>query len=205
MAEDKAQHDNLPAIEFESPGRFQVDNPQSPVASPCSIVPADFQLGVDDGVQRAGQMDELRSHALALMQQARHSLCLFTPDLEAWLYHHQSIQQACQELLLARPQNSMRILLRDSSPAVRQGHRLLALARRLPSSLQIRRLNPDYPAETSAYLLADDRGLLLRKDPTHLAGYALYNDPGRVRQCRQQFDQAWNTSVADPELRSFLL
>jgi hypothetical protein len=139
------------------------------------------------------------------MQQARRSLCLYTPDLEAWLYHHESIQQACQNLLLARPQNSMRILLRDSSPAVRQGHRLLTLARRLPSSLQIRRLNPDYPATGSAYLLADDRGLLLRKDAEHLAGYALYNDPARVRQCQQQFDQAWNTSIADPELRSFLL
>jgi len=54
-------------------------------------------------------------------------------------------------------------------------------------------------------LLADDRGLLLLPEIGQASGYALYQDPGRTRQRRVQFDQAWDTSITDADLRSFLL
>ena len=115
------------------------------------------------------------------------------------------MQDACTQFLLASPKNRLRILVRDVGRPVRQGHRLLNLARRITSNLHIRRVNPDQPCDESAYLLADDRGLLLREQPEQYAGYALYNDPGRVRQRQAQFDQAWDISLSDPDLRSFLL
>lgn len=195
----------LSPIEFESPGRFAIHNPtQQAVLSP-DYEPAPQILGTDQAIQRFSNPSELRPHVLSLLQQAQLNLCLYTPDLEPWLYHHSSIQDACARFLLARPKNHLRILLGDSGRAVREGHRLLTLARRLSSNLHIRKLNPDYPNEDSAFLLADDRGLLMRPELDQYAGYALYNDPGRVRQVQRQFDQAWETSVLDPDLRSFLL
>ncbi|WP_410962789.1 hypothetical protein, partial [Salmonella sp. SAL4446] len=86
--------------------------------------------------------------------------CLHSPDLESWLYHHSSIQEACTRFLLAKPRNRLRILVGDSAQAVRNGHRLISLSRRLSSNCLIRRLNPDYPKEDDAFLLADDQGLL---------------------------------------------
>lgn len=115
------------------------------------------------------------------------------------------MQDACTRFLLASPKNRLRILVRDVSRPVKQGHRLLNLAQRISSNLHIRRLNPDHPSEDIAYLLADARGLLMRAHPEDYAGYALYNDPGRVRLQQAQFDQAWDISVLDPDLRSFLL
>jgi hypothetical protein len=53
--------------------------------------------------------------------------------------------------------------------------------------------------------LADDRGLLLLPEIGQVGGYALYQDLGRNRQRRAQFDQAWDTSITDADLRSFLL
>lgn len=140
-----------------------------------------------------------------MLQQARRQLCLYSSDLEPWLYHHSSIQDACTRFLLANPKNQLRILLRDSSRAVKDGHRLLTLARRLPSSCQIRKLHPDYPNEEITFLLADNCGLLLRPELSQFAGYALYQDPVRNRQRLSQFEQAWATSISDADLRSFLL
>ena len=60
-------------------------------------------------------------------------------------------------------------------------------------------------SEALAFLLADDRGLLLLPELGQASGYALYQDPGRNRQRRVQFDQAWDTSITDADLRSFLL
>lgn len=203
---DAPDHEGqLPAIDFQSPGRFSVHNPAPDLPASQPWEPAPFRLGEASGLQRFGEPEAARSHALALMQQTSRSLCLYSPDLEAWLYNHSSIQEACTRLLLRHPQNRLRILLRDSTRPVKEGHRLLGLSRRLSSNLHIRLLNPDYPSPEQAFLLADQLGLLLRTEPALPAGHAHYNDPGRVRQLQAQFDQAWDTSLADPNLRSFLL
>ena len=210
MSEENAPNDtnepDLPAIDFQSPGRFAVHNPPNPPSlSTEPREPAPFLLGSHAELQRFNRPEQAQAHALALLQQARFSLSLYSPDLEAWLYSHSSVQDACTQFLLASPKNRLRILVRDVGRPVRQGHRLLNLARRITSNLHIRRVNPDHPCDESAYLLADDRGLLLREQPEQYAGYALYNDPGRVRQRQAQFDQAWDISLSDPDLRSFLL
>lgn len=195
----------LPAIEFQSPGRFAVRNPEPAPGENPQAEPAPFILGEHLALERFDQPEMARAHALAMFQQAQRSLCIYSADLDPWLYHHSSIQEACTRFLLASPKNRLRILVKDISRAVRQGHRLLGLSRRLSSNLHIRLLHPDYPSEEVAFLLADDRGLLLRPEPEQFAGYALYQDPVRVRLRQAQFDQAWQTSITAPDLRSFLL
>ncbi|MFZ3207104.1 MAG: histone acetyltransferase HPA2 [Pseudomonas sp.] len=195
----------LPAIEFQSPGRFAVRNPESALGENPQAEPAPFILGEHLALERFDQPEMARAHALAMLQQAQRSLCIYSADLDPWLYHHSSIQEACTRFLLASPKNRLRILVKDISRAVKQGHRLLGLSRRLSSNLHIRQLHPDYPCEEVAFLLADDRGLLLRPEPEQFAGYALYQDPARVRLRQAQFDQAWQTSIAAPDVRSFLL
>lgn len=195
----------LAAIEFESPGRFAVHNPEPFTPDAAQWEPAPFILGQHERLERFSQPQEARAHILALIQQAQRNLCLYSDDLEPWLYHHSSVQQACTRFLLNSPRARLRILLRDPTRAVKEGHRLLALSRRLSSNLHIRKLNPDYASDELAYLIADDRGLFLRPELDQQAGYALYNDPARARQRQTQFDQAWDTSITDPDLRSFLL
>ena len=195
----------LPAIEFQSPGRFAVRNPEPAPGESPQAEPAPFILGEHLALERFDQPEMARAHALAMFQQAQRSLCIYSADLDPWLYHHSSIQEACTRFLLASPKNRLRILVKDISRAVKQGHRLLGLSRRLSSNLHIRLLHPDHPSEEVAFLLADDRGLLLRPEPEQFAGYALYQDPARVRLRQAQFDQAWQTSITAPDLRSFLL
>ncbi|WP_028628739.1 DUF7931 domain-containing protein [Metapseudomonas resinovorans] len=194
----------LPAIEFQSPGRFSVHNPSLQTEAP-EWEPAPFGLGAHDRLERFSVPEDARAHALALMQQARRRLCLYSPDLEPWLYHNSAIQLACTRLLVSDPKCQLRILVRDLSRAVKEGHRLLSLSRRISSNFQIRRINPDHPSEDLAYLIADDRGLLVRPEPEQYAGYALYNDPGRTRLQQTCFDQAWDLSITDPDLRNFLI
>ena len=210
MSEDNLTPEELPEeelqpIEFASPGRFSIHNPAAEAARPHNWLPAPCTLGETTELQRFSNPEEARALALALLQQASRTLCLLTPDLEPWLYNHGLIQEACKAFLLRHPQSRMRVLLSDSSKAVKDGHRLLTLSRRLSSKLQIRKLHPDYPTEEVAFLLADDRGLLLRPELEQYAGYALYNDPGRTRLLQTQFDRAWDNSTLDPDLRSFLL
>lgn len=209
MSADDPDHSDaapeLPAIEFLSPGRFLVDNPPTTQNPPDQWHPAPFVLRETMAIQRFECLDDARRHALALLGQAHRSLSLYSPDLEPPLYNHSSIQQACVRFLLAHPRNRLRVLLEDTSRAVKQGHRLLGLSRRLSSNMQIRKRHPEYPAHTCAFLVADDCGAMVRPEPDQMIGYALYNDPGRTRQLQREFDTAWDHSLSDPDLRSFLL
>lgn len=193
----------LPAIEFDSPGRFSVHNPDTelPAKEPRPAI----AIAQGRALQRFTSPEEARAHALALFQDANRDICLYSPDLERWLYSNSDVQQACSRFLLAHPRNRLRILVRDTGRAVREGHQLLALARRLTSRLHIRKLNPEYPSEDCAFIIVDSRSLLMRPKVDQYAGYALYNDPGKARLRQSQFDQAWDHSLSDPDLRSFLL
>ncbi|MCQ4242833.1 histone acetyltransferase HPA2 [Stutzerimonas stutzeri] len=191
----------LAAIDFKSPGRYLINNPQQERETRPEA-PAVDGSGT---FQTFESLQEAQLHTLALLAQARRSICLYSPDLEPWLYNQSDIVQTCASFLLAHPRNRLRILLADPTPAVRQGHRLLTLARRLTSNMQIRTLNPDHPAHTSAFLVVDERGLLIRPEPERVAGYALYQNPGRARALRRQFDTAWEYSLSHPDLRGFLL
>src|SRR5262245_13972327 len=120
---DAPEHDEplatLPEIEFQSPGRFAVHNPESDQPPPQPWEAAAIILGSDDQAQHFDHPDGARSHALSLMQQARRVLCVYTPDMESWLYHHSSIQEACTRFLLDHPRNQLRILTRETSRAVK--------------------------------------------------------------------------------------
>lgn len=205
-APDHADEGALPAIEFRSPGRFAIHNPPAEEIAPDGeLEPAPFVLGAHPHEEPCADVPSLRSHALALIRQARRSLCLYTPDLEPWLYDQRSIAAACRQFLRAHPRNRLRILLGDSRRAVGDGHALLRLARQHTSNCEIRRPHPDHPAADCAYLLVDDCGLLLRPTLQLTSGQAHYQARVRVRQLQRQFEQSWNTSQTDPDLRSFLL
>lgn len=203
--DERIDQAELPAIDFHSPGRFALHNPQTEIPEPQGWDAAPFLLGQHTSLQRFSKPTEVREHALAMLQQANRSVCICSTDLEPWLYHHSSVQQACTRLLLAHPRNQLRILIGDPSRAVKEGNRLLQLARRLTSSLHIRKLNPDYPEPGGAYLIADDCGLLERPKVDQYTGYALYSDLARVRVRQAEFDKAWEHGLSDANLRSFLL
>ena len=96
-ATERPEPVELPAIEFQSPGRFAVHNPSSPSPNPDSprAEPAPFILGAHLALERFSLPEHGRAHALAMLQQAQRSLCIYSHDLEPWLYHHSSIQDAC--------------------------------------------------------------------------------------------------------------
>lgn len=199
----------LAPIEFRSPGRFAINNRAAterpgvqpvPAARPVSLI-----LDETCEVQRFDNPDQARSHHLAMLTQARRSVSVYSPDFEPWLYNHRTVEQACMRFLLGHPRNRLRVLLGDTSVAVKQGHRLLQLARRLSSNMLIRKCHPVYSIQPDAFVVVDSCAQLVRHEPYTFAGQASYREPGRARQLQRQFDFAWDHGVSDPELRSFVL
>lgn len=194
----------LPAIEFVAPGSFSIHNPDTS-STPESWLAADYQLGDGRELIKVDGIDAVRGHTLALLQQAQYSLCIYSPDLEPWLYNHSCIAKACSTLLLAHPKKTLRILLRDTTRIAREGHVLLGLSQRLSSRCSIRKVNTEYDYTDDAWLIADNCGLLVRKAQQLSHAVVYYNDPARVQQNQRLFNAMWDVSNSDINLRSMPL
>ncbi|WCE09968.1 DUF7931 domain-containing protein [Pseudomonas sp. JBR1] len=160
------------------------------------------QLGQDLALRLEG-LDALREHGVRLIAQASRQLCIQTPDLEAPLYDILDVEAAIKRLLLGNPRHQVRILINDSALAVRQGHRLIALAQRLTSNLLIRRPPADQQPE-GACLIVDDQALL-RRSGNAPNGFVRYGDRAAVKVQQQRFDRLWAISQPDQELRRMVL
>lgn len=157
----------------------------------------------DDLALRLEGLDALREHSVRLIGQVRRQLCIQTPDLESALYDHAEVEAAIKRLLLGHPRHQLRILVNDSASAVRQGHRLIALAQRLTSNLLIRRPPVDQHPE-GACLIVDDQALL-RRTGSAPNGFVRYGDRAAVKVQQQVFDRLWAISQPDTELRRMVL
>ena len=81
---------------------------------------------------------------------------------------------------------------RSRASALADGHRLLALAQRLPSLIEVRTPEDEHDRQyASAFLINDRRGYLFRMLASRNEGEGSTYAPGRHAQLREYFDQVW--------------
>jgi len=167
---------------------------------------SDRVLGETAGELTLPDQASLRAASAHMARQAAREIAIFSRDLDAPLYDTRDFLDSLHRLAISSgPRVPIRILLFDAEPAVRKGHRLIELARRHPSHIHLRSVPAEFHQHTEAYLLADERGFILRRLADLPEGTADYDAPLLVRRLREQFDQIWELSDIPQELRRLQL
>jgi predicted GNAT family N-acyltransferase len=148
--------------------------------------------------------EPLASAATALCASASRYLCIQSPALDHRVFDQAPLVDAVSALARSGRQSEVRVLVADTRPLLQRGHRLLALARRLPTSISIRRLaeHPDWNGET--VVIRDRDGLLLQPEAQQRGIY----DPdsrARVKGHLELFNDLWRLGSEDAELRTLSL
>lgn len=133
--------------------------------------------------------------------QACRALDIVTADLEPAIYDQRDLLDAVQRLALASPRTRVRILVRNPQPAVTRGHRLLELARRLPSSIEIRVPALEHADYAAAFFVADATGVVYRVQAERYEATVNFHDPRQARQLLHEVDEMWQVAKPDPNLR----
>lgn len=167
--------------------------------------PAELELGAFDQPLRLTDRSDNQTAVDLLLGQARQRIELFTPDMEPWLYDRGEVVEALNRLVLRSRHGRVRVLTIDTERAIKDGHRLIELARRLSSYIEIRRVHEDYRDTPETFLLADDAGMLRRPVSGRPEGQLLLRAPMEVRQKRAWFDEVWERSTVDPQFRRLYL
>ncbi len=199
----EAEAPDLAPIDFVSPGRFEIINPDVdslPRYSPTTTL----ILGDDPTLQ---EIDENTALPLAcdLVLQVRRSLIIHGAEQACWLFNRRDFIDCCEQLIAARPKCRIRILLQDVPKDLLFGHSLVQLMHRFPSFCEIRKQNPELARTSQVYLLADSEGILMLPRSSVRQGFVRAKSPDQVKRWSSSFDELWSTSQSDPSLRRFLL
>lgn len=142
-----------------------------------------------------------RGLAAQLAAQAHRSLTILTPDLEAPVYDAAEIIDAVSRLATRGRFCEVRILVGDSGFAMRHGHRLIETARRFTSTVQMHRPAPQHRDFSEGFMVVDETGYLYKPVASRYEGKASFHDGPRCRDLLKQFQEWWDVSTPDQELR----
>ena len=145
--------------------------------------------------------DETRSAVAEIAATANRRISIYTPDLEMGIYDHDAFLEVAKRLVLSKRYARIRVLISDPARAVRNGNRFVSLGRRLNTYIEFRNVHEDYREHREAFLVADDQALLYRVDAARWEGIADSYEPAVARRYLGLFDEIWNASVVELELR----
>lgn len=137
----------------------------------------------------------------ALIQLGKTRIRLWTPAVDAALYSHARLMVPLKNLALKNKHTRIEILLTDSRSLVEQGHLLLELSRRLPSSIQIKRAAIEHAESLEEVLLIDDRTVFFRPNHADYHAWTCLDDILAARRLDERFKVAWQNALEDPQLR----
>ena len=151
---------------------------------------------------------DLSAAVLQLIAESRSDLAMYTRDLDPQLLNTSAAIDALRTLAL-RPSHSVsgqiRILVQNTYRAVKDGHRLIELSRRLPDAFSFRCPVAEDLHYTGAFLLNDRFGYIERRfgDRFEFVG-DLYGIAEQSR-LKRYFDEVWERAVPASELRRLSL
>lgn len=148
---------------------------------------------------------ELRETAAELAASARREILLISSDLQAQLYDQEPFLLAVRRLALSSRRAQVRILVRDIDRIVKRSHRLLDLAGRLPSFIEIRRLAAEDRQDERCFLLIDQTAYLWQINSSSRLAETSLQDPVKACQLAAEFTELWERAAPDPNLRRLAL
>lgn len=163
-----------------------------------SEVGESVSLKLDDAEQN-------RVASAALVKQARYTLDVVSRDLDHAIYDNEEFKTSVKDLATSGPKAKIRLLIQDSEKAVKQGHRLVDLACRLSSFIDIRIQGKRFKEFNEAWLIVDAKAWVRRPFAEKYNAEINFSSSRKLRETSKTFDVMWNEASHDPNLRRLSL
>lgn len=155
-------------------------------------------LGQDGG---RFNVHDRRTTALELTQQSKRTLRVLSNELDPEIFDNADFVDALSQLARRSRYSDIRLLVVHAKPVAQRGHRALELARKLSTTIQLRRADCAPEAIAENFLIADDTGVLCYSLREPEKAWADYHNRPLAENYAAQFDELWHRSIDDPELR----
>ncbi|AIF47778.1 hypothetical protein [Dyella japonica] len=144
----------------------------------------------------AGSRAEVAAARLRLLTDARRRVAIYQPLLPDDVYGTPPELAELRRIATSGRGAEIRLILHAPEEALRDNHRLIALAQRLPSMVLVRAPLEDVDlAYASSYLLTDQGGYLFQPDARRTDGRASTADRATQAPLLQHFNDVWERSA----------
>jgi len=144
-------------------------------------------------------LEKSRESLLALLADTSRQVDILSPQLESALLDNDALCEHLTRLARRGRYTRIRVLVTEIKPLIETGHRLIALARRLKTAMEVRTLeyHPEWNGET-VVLLDRSTGLRLKARDKQSR---VIDSRAEAQRLAEQFDRLWLASHPTPELR----
>jgi len=163
-----------------------------------------YKVG-DDKVLTLATAEQNRDASIALVNQARYTLYIVSRELDHKLYDNDGFYNTVKQLATSNPKAKIRILIQNSDKAVKQGHRLIDLSRKLSSFITIRLQGKHFKEFNEAWLIVDSKAWIRRAHADKYSSDVDYSAAQQLREIEKTFTNMWDESIDDPNLRRLSL
>ncbi|MFW2372642.1 MAG: hypothetical protein ACN4GM_05925 [Gammaproteobacteria bacterium] len=167
---------------------------------------ADFhKQGKADDDLALTNLDEIKIASINVADQALRSIYIVTPNLEPLIYDNPDLLDKLLTLCRGNRHASIRILVKDSSTAIKRGHGLIRLAQRLTTAIEVRKPMEEYLTQNLGFLLADNSAFVYRENCDMHKGISNLDCKYRGNALLELFNQAWEHSELDEQIRRLFI
>ncbi len=148
---------------------------------------------------------ELCKISVEMIGLAKRHVDIVSRSLEPTVYDTLECFEALKQLAIAR-RGRIRIIILDPDSVISRGSsRLVQLAMRLSSFIEIRRPGEDHLAFNEAMLIVDRKGIVHRKYADRYEGIANAYAPRQAAQLTECFESMWQNAETIPYFRRLML
>ena len=164
-----------------------------------------MKLGVDAGEMAVDDQTQVLEAVRAIVDGTRREIALVSRHLDRRVFEDDAIVEAFKRVATRGRGARIRLFVLDPEPVVRNGHRLVDLAQRVSSHMQIRIPGRAHRRFNESWLLADTYGYMRLRFADRYEGSVDFNDRRTVRDLTERFDEMWEAGREDPNLRRLAL
>ena len=145
-------------------------------------------------------LNDFQEHSAKMLGDCRRKLQILSDTLDENIYGHTSLVDVISQLARSGHQVDIQILVRDFRPAIESGHKLLRLAQRLSSKIQLKKMTQQPQDTDMAFMICDMSGLVFQNDKTVYKGFANYKAAPEIKSLREEFIYLWERAEVEKEL-----
>lgn len=168
-----------------------------------SQLPSRYDLGKTNAEIIISSAATNRNAAISMVSQGHLTVNIYTQDLDPQVLNDESFAKNLIRMIKNYKQMQIKILVKDSTKAVKGSHVLVRLAQQLSSHIEVREIPDIFYEERGSFMVVDRVGFYYRPNAREFIGSINFNSPARAVKLIEYFSDVWEKSTPDPHFRRF--
>jgi len=160
-----------------------------------------YKIKTGDNDISLSSRDAVKTMSIALTQQTSRSIDIISKYLDPGIFDNLDFIDALKKLSISSKFTKIRILLNNSEPMIKNGHRMIEIIQLLTSSIEVRKISEEYKLRNNAFSLFDGRGVIYQSHADRYEGFANFDRPRLATELGNYFNEVWEHSTPDENLR----